>query len=136
VAPKPASYQFMLHAPRGCPVHRECARLRVDQPKAGVEVAYLSPEKLTFRQTDGFQPPPTREFPNLWHVETGTTVKRAEIGVVTVLVPHRAGQSVPWTARRIDAGGEVKVELELGGGATVVRFPAPGKETPVRVERK
>ncbi|MFM1747115.1 MAG: hypothetical protein RLZZ188_781 [Verrucomicrobiota bacterium] len=136
VAPKPATYQFMLHAPRAFTVDEAAARLKVEQPRAGLEIACLSPEPLTFRQTDGFQPPPTREFPNLWHVEAGTTAKRAEIGVVTVLVPHRAGQAGPWTARRVEADGEVKVELDLGGHAAVVRFPAPGRETPVRVERK
>ena len=42
-----------------------------------VDVAYLSPVPLTFAQTDGFNPPPTREFPNLWHLETGTAEPRA-----------------------------------------------------------
>ena len=135
VAPRPATFQFMLHAPRAFAVDEAAGRLRVEQTKAGVEIAYLAPESLGFKQTDGFNPPPTREFPNLWHVEAGTRAKRAEIGVVTVMVPYRAGQGAPWTARRSDTPAGVSVEIDLGGEKVTLLFPAPGSENAVRVDR-
>ncbi|MFM9082142.1 MAG: hypothetical protein ACKOTE_18830, partial [Opitutaceae bacterium] len=94
------------------------------------------PEPLGFQQTDGFQPPPTREFPNLWHVEAGTRAKRKEIGVVTVMVPYRAGQGASWTARRTETSSGVAIEIDLGAEKTMVVFPKPGADTPVRVERR
>ncbi|MEY4004687.1 MAG: hypothetical protein RLZZ221_783, partial [Verrucomicrobiota bacterium] len=136
VASRPVTYQFMLHAPRAFAVDEAAGRLRVEQTKAGVEIAYLAPESLGFKQTDGFNPPPSREFPNLWHVEAGTRTKRAEIGVTTVMVPYRAGQGAPWTARRSETSAGVAIEIDLGTEQTAVVFPKPGTDTPVRVERR
>jgi hypothetical protein len=136
VAPRPATYQFMLHAPRAFAVDEAANRLRVEQPKAAVEIAYLASELLGFQQTDGFNPPPTREFPNLWHVEAGTRTKSAAIGVATVMMPYRAGQGAPWTARRTESSAGVSVQIDLGQEKTTVHFPAPGTDAPVRVERR
>lgn len=133
VAPRPAKFQFMLHALSAFSIDERAARLHVKQPKAELDVAYLSPVPLAFRQTDGFNPPPSREFPNHWHVETGTTVERATVGMVTVLVPARAGQPPVWTARRTDEANECRVEVTVGGRPHTIRFPQPGTETPVQV---
>lgn len=133
VAPQPATFQFMLHALKKFAVDEAAARIRVDQPKAGLEVAYLSPVPLTLAQTDGFVPPPTREFPNIWHVEAGTTEKRSALGVVTVLMPHRAGQAAPWQAKRTEGSEGVAVEVTIGGKTHTIRFPSPGGDQPVQV---
>ena len=133
VAPAPATFQFMLHALKAFTVDAPAARLRLEQPRAGLDVAYLSPVPLAFQQTDGFHPPPTREFPNLWHVEAGTTTPRDAIGVVTVLVPHRAGRAVAWEAKRADSADGATVTISIGGRTHTIRFPAPGGEQPVQV---
>ena len=82
---------------------------------------------------DGFAPPPTREFPNLWHLEAGTTERWAELGMVTVLVPERAGRPVIWSAKREDHGAGVRVEITVAGRRHVLEFPAPGGDRPVSV---
>lgn len=133
VAPAPATFQFMLHGLAAFAVDDARARLRVEQPKAGLEAAYLSPVPLAFAQTDGFEPKPTREFPNHWHVEAGTKEMRRELGMVTVLVPYRAGQAPAWQARRTDTADTVTVEIEIGGKTKVLTFPAPGRTTAVAV---
>lgn len=133
IAPQPATYQFMLHALKAFTIDAQAARVRVDQPKAGVEVAYLSPVALTFAQTDGFNPPPTREFPNHWHVEAGTTAARRELGMITVLVPHRHGAASPWQAVRADETSAIAVTVTIGGRAHAIRFPAPGVDGKVHV---
>lgn len=133
VAPAPANFQFMLHGLAAFAVDGERARLRVEQPKAGLEAAYLSPVPLAFAQTDGFVPKPTREFPDHWHVEAGTKERRRELGMVTVLVPYRAGQAPAWRARRTDTADTVTVEVEIGGKTRVLKFPAPGRATAVSV---
>lgn len=123
----------MLHALKAFAVDETAARVRVEQPKAGLEVAYLSPVPLTFVQTNGFKPAPTKEFPNIWHIEAGTTEKRSALGVVTVLVPYRAGQATAWQAKRIDSADGAAVEITIGGRKHMIRFPVPGSEQPVQV---
>jgi hypothetical protein len=134
VAPQPATFQFMLHALKAFAVDETAARVRVEQPKAGLEVAYLSPVPLTFVQTNGFKPAPTKEFPNIWHIEAGTTEKRSALGVVTVLVPYRAGQATAWQAKRVDSADGAAVEITIGGRKHMIRFPVPGGEQPVQVK--
>jgi hypothetical protein len=122
-AKEPSTFQFMLHALKPFTVDENAAQLAVEQPRAGVTVNYLSPAPLTFRQWDGFTPPPTKEFPNQWHVEASTREKRREIGMLTVLVPHRAGQAVAWQAERVETGDTLGVRVTLGGRTTRVSFP-------------
>jgi len=133
VAPAPATFQFMLHGLAPFTIDATTARLQLAQPKAGLEVRYLSPVPLTFKQTDGFVPPPSREFPNHWHVEAGTTEQRAAIGVATVLMPHRTGAAPTWAARRSDDATGSVIEVTVGGKTHTIRFPTPGAETPVKV---
>jgi hypothetical protein len=122
-APKPVSYQFMLHALSPFTVDESAGRLFVQQPKAGVSAQYLSPAPLTFRQWDGYEPKPDREFPNQWHVEAGTREKLAELRMLTVIVPQRAGQTdVAWKAERIETDTAVGVRVVRDGKATLVAF--------------
>jgi hypothetical protein len=123
----------MLHALKAFTIDAPAGRLSVAEAKAGLEVAYLSPVPLTFTQTDGFTPPPTREFPNIWHLEAGTQEKRRELGVVTVLVPHRAGQAATWQARRREGKDGPTVDIEIGGRRHSISFPGPGTDRAVEV---
>ncbi|MBI5380361.1 MAG: DUF4962 domain-containing protein [Opitutae bacterium] len=134
IAPKEGNFQFMLHALQPFKIDAAAARLRVEQPKAGLEVAYLSPVPVAFEQTDGFKPAPTKEFPNQWHVEAGTAEPRRELGMVTVLVPYRAGQAPVWTASRREEGKTITAEVTIAGRQHKIRFPSPGSEQPVQVQ--
>ena len=136
VAPQPATFQFMLHALAAFQIDPAASRLSVRQPKAGLHVRYLSPLPLTFAQTDGFKPEPTREFPNHWHAEAGTTERRAELGMVTVLMPYRGSGGPTWSARRHDTAAGVEIEVEAGGRRHTLTFPRPGADTPVQVRRE
>ncbi|WP_414663004.1 DUF4962 domain-containing protein [Horticoccus sp. 23ND18S-11] len=133
VAPKPATFQFMLHGLKEFAISPATSRLRVEQPLAGLDVAYLSPVPVLFQQTDGFEPAPTREFPNHWHVEAGTREARRALGMVTVLMPYRAGQAPEWKASRVDETSTTAVEVTVGGRRYTFRFPRPGTEEKVRV---
>ncbi|MCX6954615.1 MAG: DUF4962 domain-containing protein [Verrucomicrobia bacterium] len=133
VAPQPAKFQFMLHALSAFAVDEKASRLRVTQKQAGLEVAYLSPVPLTFVQTDGFKPAPTKEFPNQWHLEAGTTELRRELGMVTVLVPSRTGTAPVWQAVRSEDATGTTVEVTMGDRRHTLHFPKPGSTDPVRV---
>jgi hypothetical protein len=132
-APQPAKFSFLLHALSAFTIDAAHARLGVTQPKAALDVRYLSPVPLTFTPTDGFVPKPSREFPNQWHVEAGTTELRRDLGMITVLVPARSGAAPVWDARRADDARGVSLEVTIGGKRHTLRFPAPGGAEPVTV---
>jgi hypothetical protein len=132
-APAPATFQFMLHALKPFTLDEAQARLAVEQTHAGLTAQYLSPLPLAFRQWDGFQPPPDREFPNQWHVEAGTSEARASLAMVTVLVPHRAGQRREWRADRQDTPDSLLVRVTVAGRTSSVRFPKAGIAGPTVV---
>lgn len=122
-AKAPSTFQFMLHALKPFTVDDAAARLTVVQPLAGVAVQYLTPTPLAFRQWDGYQPPPSKPFPNQWHVEAGTREQRTELGMITVLLPYRAGKEPAWKAERAETEKAVKVSVTVGGKTTRVNFP-------------
>ena len=113
VAKEPSTFQFMLHALKQFTIDEKSARLSVDQPKAGVMVKYLSPKPLAFRQWDGYEPKPKKEFPNQWHVEAGTQEKQNGIGMLTVIVPYRAGQKATCEAKRLESATAIGVEMTI-----------------------
>jgi hypothetical protein len=127
-AREPSTFQFMLHALKPFTVNAEETAVSVEQPEAGVTAKYLCPLPLAFRQWDGFDPKPTREFPNQWHVEAGTRERRSELGAFTVIVPHRAGQGTDWKAERIETDTAVGVRVERGGRQTLIAFRKHGAE--------
>ncbi|HOC56025.1 MAG TPA: DUF4962 domain-containing protein [Verrucomicrobiota bacterium] len=125
-----ATFQFMLHAPGPFTLDAAAGRATVEQPKAGATVQYLSPVPLSFRQWDGYEPKPERDFPNQWHLEAGTQDPRQDIQVLTVIVSCRAGKATPWNARRLESRAAVGVRLERDGKPLVVAFRKahqPGK---------
>ena len=95
---------------------------RSSSRKPGLPSQYLSPVPLSFRQWDGYEPKPERDFPNQWHLEAGTQERRREIQVLTVIVPYRAGKATPWNARRLESRAAVGVRLERDGKRLVVAF--------------
>lgn len=133
VAPKPAKFQFMLHGLKEFTIDARAGRLRVEQPLAALEIAYLSPVPLVYDQTNGFEPAPTKDFPNHWHVEAGTREPRRTLGVVTVMVPSRSGPAPTWKATRVDETRSTVIEVTMGGSRHQLRFPSPGTEGAVQV---
>jgi hypothetical protein len=133
-AKEPATFQFMLHALQAFAVDEPQSRLSVQQPHAGVDVQYLSPAPLAFRQWDGYAPPPTKEFPNQWHVEASTRGRHQELALLTVLMPYRAGQRPTWSAERVETDATLAVRVVRDGKDTTVSFPKPDRRVPIRVE--
>lgn len=128
-AKAPSTYQFMLHGQKQFTVDETTGMLSLELPKAGITARYLPPAPLRFRQWEGYDPAPEfRDFPTQWHVEAGTTAKQAEIRMLTVLVPHRAGQRAAWSAERLESESAVGVRLTRAGKHTVVAFRKDGQQ--------
>jgi len=133
-AKEPSTFQFMVHALKEFEIDESNSRLFTEQPHAGVQVQYLSPTPLRFRQWDGFTPPPSRVFPNQWHVEASTDEKLPQLAMLTVIVPHRSGQRRDWSAERIETGKSIGVRIVSGSERTTVSIPKPDSGGTVRVE--
>jgi len=125
-AVEPSTFQFMLHALKPFTADDPNTRWSVEQPQAGVTVKYLAPIPFAFRQWDGFEPKPDREFPNQWHLELATRAKQKDLGVLTVIVPYRTGQRGEWQAERFDTDTAVGVRVVREGKSTRIAFRKAG----------
>jgi len=121
-APQPATFQFMLHALGPFTVDETAARLSTRQSRAAVTVQYLAPVPLRFRQWDGYEPKPMREFPNQWHVEAATTNRLSELRMLTVIIPHRVGAETSWRAERLESDTALGVRLVRGRETQTLAF--------------
>lgn len=130
-APRPATYQFMLHGYAPFEINESAQTLKLDLKKAGLVIRYLSPTPLIFAQTDGYDPPPkyregTKPFPNQWHVEASTRTPAVASDTITVMIPHRAGGQQEWTAERVDSTSAAGVRIRRGGQTIGVAFRRDG----------
>src|SRR5262245_23234357 len=112
------------------PWTRRKRSFRSSNPKPSSPQNIFQRQPLTFRQWDGYEPKPDREFPNQWHVEAGTPEKRRELGMLTVIVPHRAGQHAEWTAARLESDTAIGARVMLSGKPTIVAFRKAGSTGP------
>lgn len=127
VAASPATFQFMLHGLAEFDVDAQAGALKLSRPKAGLVVRYLSPAPLEFRQWDGYNPPPSRPFPNQWHVEASSAGKRSELGMLTLLVPHRAGAGPELgEIKRLESGTAIGLDAVVDGQPRRVLFRKHG----------
>ncbi|MFO0959703.1 MAG: DUF4962 domain-containing protein [Isosphaeraceae bacterium] len=136
-APHAGNFGFLLHALAPFELDEAAGRLSVAQPHATATIQYLSPVPLAFRQWDGFDPPPTQEFPNQWHVEATSKEPRAELDLLTVIVPARKAEPIAWRAERIDEADSTGVRITLDGSTLVATFGkgVGGQPAPLRQVR-
>ncbi len=130
-APRPATFQFMLHGLSAFTLDETAQTLRLERKHAGLTVKYLAPQPLVFTQTDGFQPPPRLRnrmppFPNHWHVEASLPQPVAASDTLMVLVPRRAGRPDDWTAERADSATASGLRLTRGGKTIGIAFRKHG----------
>ena len=139
VATNRATFQFMLHALAPFQLNEATSQLRLERKQAGVNIRYLSPVPLLFRQWDGYDPKPQKDFPNQWHVEAGTGEKLPQMHMLTVLSPYRCadrttGKAPEPVLERLETATAVGVRVQESGRCLTVGFrkrsPAGGAELP------
>ncbi len=97
------------------------ARARIEQPKAGATVQYLSPVPLAFRSGTATSRGRNENSPTNGTSRPGRS-RGAEIQMLTVIVPFRAGKATDWNARRLESKGAVGARLEQNGKSLIVAF--------------
>ncbi|MFW6161933.1 MAG: DUF4962 domain-containing protein [Planctomycetota bacterium] len=130
-APKPATFEWWLHAPTEMQVDGQ-DDIRVVNKQAGCRAAFLAPEGLELSQTSKFDPPPRPRVKLVeWHLTARTPKPAREAAFITVLRPHRVGQEPPSGARlrRLDKGYELVADLTDGRLVVLLRAADTGTLT-------
>lgn len=95
VAPKPATYQWLLHAYDRINVDERNRVLDIRRDPAGMKTVLLEPADIRLSQTDRYVPEPesTVAAPkNTWHLTASTTQPATSGRFLAVLMPYRAGR--------------------------------------------
>lgn len=94
-APKPATYQWLLHAYDRINVDEPSRILDIRREPAAMKTWLLLPADVSFSQTDRYVPEPeptVREPKNTWHLTASTTQPATSGQFLAVLMPHRVGR--------------------------------------------
>jgi hypothetical protein len=117
-APKPSTYQWMLHGQVPFEVNEAEQRLVLEREKAGVVVNYVSEQPLRLREWTGYEPQPDHSYlasikspgiPPQWHVEAASAEPAGACFTLTVLRPYRPGSQPPTTVRTERGDGRLAI---------------------------
>jgi uncharacterized protein DUF4962/heparinase II/III-like protein len=99
-APKPSTFQWMLHGQAPFDLSEPGQRLVLDRKEAGVVVDYAAAEPLKMRQWTGYDPEPNWKYlesikssgiPPQWHVEAASAQPSSQALTFTVMRVYRNG---------------------------------------------
>jgi hypothetical protein len=123
----PRRYEWWLHAWNKMRIDEGRQVVESAQKKARLRVDFLRPEKLSFSQTDQFDPPPERgPTKNQWHV-TASTEPVKETRFVVVMTAYEEGETkaIPRIELKEDelvlSRGQDRFEVSLSPGEAVWR---------------
>jgi len=142
-APKPSTFQWMLHGQEAFDVQEKGQRLILDRERAGVVVDYVSERPLKIRQWTGYNPEPDHAYlasikspgiPPQWHAEAASTEAASSTFTLTVLRPYRKGHqpSSPVRTERTASGLSITVSTPGQPEATIT-FDRSGSREFVQV---
>ncbi len=120
--PEPKPLGWHLHAPNEMDVRGQ-DDIRVASGKAACRVALLAPKGLKVSQTNQFDPPPRpRVKLTEWHLTAETKPVKAA-AFVTLLRPHRKGETPPTNAdlKEIESGYALEAGLSEGRVLVLMR---------------
>ena len=122
-APKPVSYEWRLHSPTEMAVNGQ-NDIRVVNNKAACRVSFLTPSDLKLSLTDKFDTPPRPRIKLVeWHLTAQTPKPVKAVQFVTVVRPHRVGQSPPGeaTLNKIEGGYALDAATDSGRVLVLMR---------------
>jgi hypothetical protein len=128
-APRPASFEYWLHAVNEFSVDSQ-RNILVTAGDVVCGIDILAPQGLSFTQTDQYDPNPwpqitTRE----WHLTATTPSKTANCEFVALYRPHRAAQPVPNEASLKPIDGGYLLEADLSDGRVAALLPTDDSAT-------
>jgi len=127
-APKPSTFEWLLHAPTELKVAGQ-GDIRVANGGAAARVALLAPAGLAVSVTDKFDPPPRERIKLVeWHL-TAQTKPAERTEFVALIRPHRAGSEPPasQTLRPVAGGYVLEAAVEGGRVLAILRAADQGR---------
>jgi len=121
LAPKAEPLQWLLHAPTEMDVRGQ-DDIRVTSGKAACRVTMLAPTDLNVTQTDKFDPPPRPRIKLTEYHLAAETPPMKEAAFVTLLRPHRAGETPVTGAKLQTLTGEFILDADLADGRVRVHL--------------
>ena len=124
----PASFDYLLHALEKMQLDQENQHLFIKSGEVGLDVYFLSPERLDFQQFGKFPIAPEDRCegaPEQWHFTAQTVEKTDEMRFLVLMIPRRPGEgtNTGLKVKRLDYGnvqgfqvGEEKVLAWWGTG--------------------
>jgi hypothetical protein len=132
-SPKPATFQWWLHALEEMQVDQARASATIHRGDARLRVQFLAPAQLRFEQTDQFTVPPVKDihrnegYQNQWHLTAHADGPTTQQHFITVLLPYRAGAApVPAEAKVLVGKNCHAVEIVTPHARHVVLVRTPG----------
>ena len=119
---QPHVFKYWLHATDRMQIDETANRVTIVRPRAVLDVTFLTPTKLTFAQTDEYDPPPVafmNKIVKTWHLSAATPASN-KMEIVSVLVVRRSGEDVVSRTFELTAGG---VEMVTAVGRRQILFP-------------
>ena len=127
-APKPSTYEYWLHALNEMDVLGE-NRVRVQVDDVRCDIQFLTPEHLTFTQTDQYDPNPRPRIKlREWHLTAATTDKKKQMEFVTAYRISRGGRALKPVSLERQPGGYV-LQAELEDGSVTALLPIDDQDS-------
>ena len=123
----PGTFDYLLHTLEKMQLDQENQHLLIKSGDVGLDVYFLTPEKLEFRQSDKFPIAPEERYegaPEQWHFTAQTVDETDEMRFLVLMIPRRLGEDADGLkVKRLDYGtvqgfqvGEEKVLAWWGTG--------------------
>jgi hypothetical protein len=128
-ASQPVAFEWWLHALEEMKIDRAAREVLVHRGDARLKASFVEPQKLTFTQTDKFDPPPENGAANQWHL-TAAAERSSSALFLVVLQPHRADKLSLPSLRRTSNNGVIGVAWNDGPVEYRVLFKRSGVDAP------
>lgn len=118
-----ATYQYWLHAVNEMKIGPG-GQVQIQAGNVRCDVIFLTPQGLTLRQTDQYDPNPrARVKLREWHLTAAPASPAKQVAFVTVFRPHRKDQAVPQQAELKALPGGYFLSASLSDGSLRALLP-------------
>jgi hypothetical protein len=126
---QPSSYEYWLHAVNQFEV-RDQESVRVQNGDVACEIAFLTPQKLTFAQTNQYDPNPRPRIQlREWHLTAKTAERASHMEFVTVYQPHKLDNRTERKCELLSLEGGYALNITSPAGRLSALFPVDDNAT-------
>jgi hypothetical protein len=126
---EPATYEYWLHAINEFQV-RDQGSITTQNGDVACDIAFLTPQNLTFTQTNEYDPNPRPRIKlREWHLTARTSEKREHMEFVTLYRPHKVENRIAHKATLDPIPGGYLLKAALSDGDLIALLPENDKAT-------